>query len=88
MEKKPSSEQKIVRGRYFDGGLIGDADCSMATTEKPCSKGKDDMVRHVGKYPDYISLDVSDDEEMDQTSVLEQVCDDIQPDAQTEPVDE
>ncbi|KAG8378217.1 hypothetical protein BUALT_Bualt08G0114800 [Buddleja alternifolia] len=60
-EKKPTTEQqKIVRGRYFDGGLIGD-DCSVATTEKLSAKGKDDIVCHEGDFPDYISLDVSDD---------------------------
>ncbi|KAK4429608.1 Zinc finger CCCH domain-containing protein 7 [Sesamum alatum] len=64
MEKKPTTEPKIVRGRYFDGGLIGDADCGMDTTEKLSAKGKDDTVCHEEKFPDYISLDVSD-EEMD-----------------------
>ncbi|KAK4490140.1 hypothetical protein RD792_000797 [Penstemon davidsonii] len=61
-EKKHTSEQKIVRGRYFDGGLIGVPDCEMATSEKLSVKGKEDIVLQEGKYPDYISLDVSDDE--------------------------
>ncbi|KAL3845488.1 hypothetical protein ACJIZ3_002891 [Penstemon smallii] len=61
-EKKHTCEQKIVRGRYFDGGLIDVPDCDMATSEKLSVKGKDDIVLQEGKYPDYISLDVSDDE--------------------------
>ncbi|KAI3464567.1 hypothetical protein Pfo_021230 [Paulownia fortunei] len=81
IEKKPTSEQKIVRGRYFDGGLIGVADCSMvATTEKLSAKGKDNIVFHEGTFPDYISLDVSD-EEVDHTLGSKEVCDDILPDA-------
>ncbi|KAL0360284.1 UNVERIFIED_CONTAM: Zinc finger CCCH domain-containing protein 7 [Sesamum radiatum] len=76
MEKKPTTEPKIVRGRYFDGGLIGDADCSKDTTEKLSARGKDDTVCHEGRFPDYISLDVSD-EEMDHILGLRQVCDDI-----------
>ncbi|KAL0438143.1 UNVERIFIED_CONTAM: Zinc finger CCCH domain-containing protein 7 [Sesamum latifolium] len=80
MEKKPTTEPKIVRGRYFDGGLIGDADCSMDTTEKLSAKGKDDTVCHEGRFPDYISLDVSD-EEMDHILDPRQVCDDIIQDA-------
>ncbi|KAL3840050.1 hypothetical protein ACJIZ3_024641 [Penstemon smallii] len=63
IENKPKSEQKSVLGRYFDGGLIGVADCSsMDTSEKLSAKGKDDIGFSEGKYPDYISLDVSDDE--------------------------
>lgn len=50
-------------------------------TEKLSVKGKDDIVCHEGKFPDYISLDVSDDE-VDRTLVSKQVCDDILPDAQ------
>lgn len=62
-EKKPTPEQKIVRGRYFDGGLVGmDDECSTAATEKPSSKGKDNIVVLEGKFPDYISLEVGDDE--------------------------
>ncbi|KAL0326121.1 UNVERIFIED_CONTAM: Zinc finger CCCH domain-containing protein 7 [Sesamum radiatum] len=80
MEKKPTTEPKIIRGRYFDGGLIGDANCSMDTTEKLSAKGKDDTVCHEGKFPDYISLDVSD-EEMDHRLDPRQVCDDIMQDA-------
>ncbi|XP_020547505.1 uncharacterized protein LOC105180166 [Sesamum indicum] len=80
MEKKPTTEPKIVRGRYFDGGLIGDADCCMDTTEKLSAKGKDESVCHEGKFPDYISLDVSD-EEMDHILGPRQVCDDIMQDA-------
>ncbi|KAL0314367.1 UNVERIFIED_CONTAM: Zinc finger CCCH domain-containing protein 7 [Sesamum angustifolium] len=80
MEKKPTTEPKIIRGRYFDGGLIGDADCSMDTTEKLSAKGKDDTVCHEGKFPDYISLDVSD-EEMDHRLHPRQVYDDIMQDA-------
>ncbi|KZV46818.1 hypothetical protein F511_36911 [Dorcoceras hygrometricum] len=60
-EKKPISEQKIVRGRYFDGGLIDVAECSMATEEKLSAKGEDDIVCEEEKYPDYISLDVCND---------------------------
>ncbi|KAK4487290.1 hypothetical protein RD792_006103 [Penstemon davidsonii] len=38
-ENKPKSEQKSVLGRYFDGGLIGVADCSsMDTSEKLSAK--------------------------------------------------
>lgn len=77
-EKKPESEQRIVRGRYFDGGLIEVADCTTAPTEKLSSKGKD---AHEGNFPDYISLDVSSDDEADQTLVSERVSDDILPDA-------
>ncbi|KAH6832144.1 hypothetical protein C2S53_007704 [Perilla frutescens var. hirtella] len=79
-EKKPTSEQKIVRGRYFDGGLIEVADCSAAPTEKLSPKGKDDIVVDEGKFPDYISLDVSDDE-AEQT---EKDYDETLPDAQIE----
>ncbi|XP_073052767.1 uncharacterized protein [Primulina eburnea] len=65
-EKKPESEQKIVRGRYFDGGLIDAAECSMATGEKPPAEGEDDIVCEEGKYPDYISLDISNDDPGDE----------------------
>lgn len=50
----------IVRGRYFDGGLVGLAECSEATIEMHSTEGKVDADE--GKYPDYISLEVSDDE--------------------------
>ncbi|KAK6132250.1 hypothetical protein DH2020_034010 [Rehmannia glutinosa] len=70
IEKKSPNEEKMVRGRYFDGGLPGIADSSMDTSEKVSTKGKDDVV---GKFPDYISLDVSDEEEL---------CDEILPDAE------
>ncbi|KAL8485698.1 hypothetical protein ACS0TY_027834 [Phlomoides rotata] len=61
-EKKPTTDEQttIVRGRYFDGGLVELAECSEAMTEKPSTKGKVDFDE--GKYPDYISLEVSDDE--------------------------
>lgn len=80
-EKKPTVEQKVVRGRYFDGGLVGADDWSSAAAaappiEKLASKGKDDIVVHQGQFPDYISLEVSDDE-ADQALVLEKVCDEI-----------
>ncbi|XP_042036262.1 uncharacterized protein LOC121782469 isoform X2 [Salvia splendens] len=80
-EKKPTMEQKVVRGRYFDGGLVGVDDWSSASAsappvEKLATRGKDDIVVHEGQYPDYISLEVSDDDEMDQG------CDEIPPDAQ------
>ncbi|XP_073143376.1 uncharacterized protein [Henckelia pumila] len=61
-EKNPVSEQRIVRGRYFDGGLIDAAECSMASGEKLSAKGEDDMVFEEGTYPDYISLDISNDD--------------------------
>ncbi|XP_073290068.1 uncharacterized protein [Primulina huaijiensis] len=60
-EKKPVIEQKIVRGRYFDGGLIDVAECSMATGEKLSAIVEDDIVCEEGEYPDYISLDISND---------------------------
>ncbi|XP_057795650.1 uncharacterized protein LOC131011817 isoform X2 [Salvia miltiorrhiza] len=84
IEKKPTIEQKVVRGRYFDGGLVGADDWSTAAAapiEKLSSKGKDDIVVHEGQFPDYISLEVSDDE-TDEALVLEKVCDEILPDAQ------
>lgn len=81
MERKPPNELKIVRGRYFDGGLVALAECSMATTDKFSAKGKDDMASHGGKFPDYISLEVSDDE-TDHSSAPNQVCNGILPDAQ------
>lgn len=86
-EKKPESEQRIVRGRYFDGGLIEVAECTTAPTEKLSSKGKDDIIVHEGNFPDYISLDVSDDE-ADQTLVSEKLSDDILPDARIEDLGE
>ncbi|GFQ01666.1 zinc finger CCCH domain-containing protein 7 [Phtheirospermum japonicum] len=64
-KKQPAIEQKIVKGRYFDGGLIGDADVSDTSTEVVSAKGNDDVVSHAGKFPDYISLDVSDEEDSD-----------------------
>lgn len=60
-QKKPVIEQKIVRGRYFDGGFTDVAECSMATGEKLSMKGEDDIVCEEGRYPDYISLDISND---------------------------
>lgn len=76
-EKNPANEPKIVRGRYFDGGLVGvDDECSTAPTEKLTSKGKDNMVVLEEKFPDYISLEVSDDE-ADQALILEPRSDDI-----------
>ena len=73
-------EQKVVRGRYFDGGLVGVDDWSSASAaapavEKLATRGKDDIVVHEGRFPDYISLEVSDDE-------MDQGCDEILPDAQ------
>ncbi|XP_051139200.1 uncharacterized protein LOC127256995 [Andrographis paniculata] len=59
-DKKPTPEQKVVRGRYFDGGLVGD--CSFPPVEELSTKGTNDIVWHDGKFPDYISLEVSDDE--------------------------
>ena len=65
---KPTIEQKVVRGRYFDGGLVGVDDWSSASAavaapvEKLSAKGKDDIVVHEGQFPDYISLEVSDSE--------------------------
>lgn len=52
----------VVKGRYFDGGLVGLAEeCNEATTtEKHSAKGKVGVDE--GKYPDYISLEVSDDD--------------------------
>ncbi|XP_075512377.1 zinc finger CCCH domain-containing protein 7-like [Primulina tabacum] len=61
IEKKPVIEQKIVRGQYFDGGLIDVAECSMATGDKLFETGEDDIVCEEGEYPDYISLDISND---------------------------
>ncbi|XP_042033155.1 uncharacterized protein LOC121779795 isoform X2 [Salvia splendens] len=82
-EKKPTMEQKVVRGRYFDGGLVGVDDWSSASAsaaaplvEKLATRGKDDMIMHEGQFPDFISLEVSDDDETDQG------CDELQPDAQ------
>lgn len=51
----------------------------MATPEKLPAKGKDDdIVCNEGKFPDYISLDVSDDEmEVEPTLASRGVCDDI-----------
>ncbi|KAL1533570.1 hypothetical protein AAHA92_33437 [Salvia divinorum] len=83
-EKKPTIEQKVVRGRYFDGGLVGVDDWSSASAaaapvEKLATRGKDDIVVHEGQFPDYISLEVSDDE-------TDQGCDEILPDAQKDHV--
>ncbi|KAL8059575.1 hypothetical protein ABFX02_03G096800 [Erythranthe guttata] len=76
VEAKPESEQKkIVRGRYFDGGLIGVADCT--TPEKLSAKGKNDLGCHEGNFPDYISLVVSDDE-VDPTLESEGVLSDME----------
>ncbi|KAL1543777.1 hypothetical protein AAHA92_20709 [Salvia divinorum] len=71
-EKKPTIEQKVVRGRYFDGGLVGVDDwssASAASLEKLSSKGKGDIVVHEGQFPDYISLEVSDNELCDDHGV-------------------
>ncbi|XP_042026793.1 zinc finger CCCH domain-containing protein 7-like [Salvia splendens] len=44
-EKKPRIEHKVVRGRYFDGGLIGVDDWSSASAvEKLSTRGKVDIV--------------------------------------------
>lgn len=76
-EKKPTTEQKIVRGRYFDGGLVGaDEECSTAAPEKISSKGKDNIVVLEGKFPDYISLEVGDDE-ADQALFLDRRSDEL-----------
>ncbi|XP_042040443.1 uncharacterized protein LOC121786003 [Salvia splendens] len=70
-EMKPTIEKKVVRGRYFDGGLVGVDDWSSASApvEKLSSKGKDDIVVHEGQFPDYISLEVSDNELCDDYGV-------------------
>ncbi|KAL6525035.1 hypothetical protein OROMI_030628 [Orobanche minor] len=74
-KKQPTNEPKMVRGRYFDGGLVGDADVSDAAAEAVSTKGKDDLVFDEGNFPEYISLGV-DDDEMDQTlASKDEVCD-------------
>ncbi|KAL3641212.1 hypothetical protein CASFOL_016180 [Castilleja foliolosa] len=62
-KKQPSVEPKIVKGRYFDGGLIGDVDVSDTSKKVVSAKGNGDV--RDGKFPDYISLDVSDEEDSD-----------------------
>ncbi|GER49146.1 zinc finger CCCH domain-containing protein 7 [Striga asiatica] len=64
-KQQPLIEQKTLKGRYFDGGLIGKADSTDILTERAPANGKDEMVLNGKKYPDYISLDVDDDDDDD-----------------------
>ncbi|KAL6511992.1 hypothetical protein OROGR_021589 [Orobanche gracilis] len=83
-----TNEPKMVRGRYFDGRLVGDADVGDVAYEAVSTKGKDDLVFDEGNFPDYISLGVGDDE-MDQTlASKDEVCDYVSLGDETDDLDD
>ncbi|XP_059630634.1 uncharacterized protein LOC132273660 isoform X2 [Cornus florida] len=63
-KKKPPREQKNTQGRYFGSRHIDFAECRMTLSEKHSAKDDDDDIFfQEGRFADYISLDVSDEED-------------------------
>uniref|UniRef100_A0A5B7B3P1 C3H1-type domain-containing protein n=2 Tax=Davidia involucrata TaxID=16924 RepID=A0A5B7B3P1_DAVIN len=89
-KRKPSREQKNTQGRYFDSRHIDIAECRAAVYEKHSSKDDDDIF-FLGRFTDYISVDVSDEEAgetKDPTRGQTTLCDGDPRDVQVEDIDE
>ncbi|KAL2467780.1 uncharacterized protein Fot_51305 [Forsythia ovata] len=62
IKRKSLSEQKNVRGRYFDSGTFDVAESRTAIIESLPRKGNDNIVCQEENFTDYISLDVGNEE--------------------------